>query len=153
MIDMKKRLTAFIGFALALGSADVRAAQAPLTQKQLESQSELIVTGKVMAIASRVQKSQIERSFGIHRDRIYTLTIQVLGIAKGSGVKVMQEIQVLAWRPVVRIPRLPGFQGHGPIPGKGDTVTVYLKWNKAGKFWAPIHPNGIEITKRGKRSS
>ena len=104
MIDIQKRLTAFIVFALALGSADVRAAQAPLTQKQLESQSELIVTGKVMAIASRIQKSQIERSFGIHRDKIYTLTIQVLGIAKGSGVKVGQEIQVLAWRPVLRIP-------------------------------------------------
>jgi len=153
MIDIKKRLTAFIVFALALGSADVRAAQAPLTQKQLESQSELIVTGKVMAIASRVQKSRVERAFGIHRDRIYTLTIKVADIAKltkGSGVKVRQEIQVLAWRPVVRIPRLPGFQGHGLIPGTNDTVTVYLKWNKAGKFWAPIHPNGIEITKRGK---
>ena len=150
---MQNRLTVFIGFAVALGSADVRAAQAPLTQKQLESQSELIVTGKVMAIASRIQKSRVERAFGIHRDRIYTLTIKVADIAKAtksSELKVGQKIQVLAWQPVVRIPRLPGPQGHGSIPGKGDTVTVYLKWTKAGGFWAPIHPNGIEITKKAK---
>jgi len=150
---MKKLLTAFIGFALALGSADIRAAQAPLTQKQLESQSELIVTGKVMAIASRVEKSRVERAFGIHRDRVFTLTIKVAFISKGTGVKSDQEIRVVAWRPSVRIPPHPGLQGHDSIPGKGDIVTVYLKWNKAGKFWGPIHPNGIEIKKEAKRSS
>ncbi len=149
---MKKILTTFIGLALVLGSIDVRAAQAPLTQKQLESQSELIVAGKVVAIASRVKKSRVERAFGIHRDRVFTLTIKVAFISKGTGAKSGQEIRVVAWQPAVRIPRLPGLQGHGPIPGKGDSVTVYLKWNKAGKFWEPIHPNGIEIHTDAKRS-
>ena len=149
---MKKLLTTFIGFALALGSVDVRAAQAPLTQKQLKSQSELIVAGKVVAIASRVKKSRVERAFGIHRDRVFTLTIKVASISKGTGAKSDQEIRVVAWQPVVRIPRLPGSQGHGLIPGESDTVTVYLNWNKEGKFWEPIHPNGIEIHTDAKRS-
>lgn len=150
---MSKQLTAFILATLAFGVVDLQAAKAPLDQKQLEAQAELIVTGKVVAVESRVQKSRVERAFGIHRDRVYTLTVQVADIAKGtkgSGLKVGQKIQVVAWHPVMRVPPIPGLQGHGSIPGKDDTVTMYLKWTKAGGFWAPIHPNGIEITKKAK---
>jgi hypothetical protein len=153
---MKKLLTTFIGFGLALGAVDLRAAVAPLGQKQLEEQSELIVTGKIVAAESRVQKSRIERAFGIHRDRVYTLTIKVADIAKGtkgSALKVGQKMQVFAWQPSARIPPLPGLQGHGSIPGKGDIVKMYLKWNKAKKLWEPLLPNGIEISKEAKRSS
>ena len=130
-----------------MGAMELPAALAPRSQKQLEAQSELIVAGEVVAIESRVQKSRVERAFGIHRDKVFTLTIKVAFISKGTGVKADQKIRVVAWQPVLRIPRLPGLQGHGPIPGKGETVTMYLKWNKAGKVWKPILPNGIEIKK------
>ena len=153
---MRRQLTTLILATLALGAVDLQAAVAPLGQKQREKQSELIVTGKVVAVGSRVQKSRVERSFGIHRDRVYTLTIKVADIAKGtkgSELKVGQKIQVLAWQSVVRIPRLPGPQGHGSIPGRGATVTMYLKWNMAEKVWEPLLPNGIEIKKEAKRSS
>jgi len=126
---------------------ELPAALAPRSQKQLQAQSELIVTGKVVAVESRVQKSRVERAFGIHRDKVFTLTIKVELLSKGTRVKADQKIRVVAWQPVVRIPRLPGPQGHGQIPGKGDAVTMYLKWNKAEKLWEPLLPNGIEIKK------
>ncbi len=146
-VFMRKQVITFILAALAFGAVDLRAAVAPRSLKQLEKQSELIVTGKVVAVESRVQKSRVERAFGIHRDKVFTLTIKVAFISKGTGAKSDEEIRVVAWQPVVRIPRLPGPQGHGPIPGKGDTVTMYLKWNKAEKLWEPLLPNGIEIKK------
>ena len=131
-----------------MGAMELPAALAPLDQKQLQAQSELIVTGRVVAVKSRVQKSRVERAFGIHRDKVFTLTIKVAFISKGTGVKVDQEIPLVAWQPSTRIPPLPGPQGHVSIPGKGDTVTMYLKWNKAKKVWAPLLPNGIEIKKQ-----
>ena len=136
-----------------MGAMELPAAKAPLGQKQLEAQAELIVTGKVVAVESRVQKSRVERSFGIHRDRVFTLTIKVALLSKGTGLKVDQEIRVVAWQPSTRIPPRPGLQGHDSIPGKGDTVTMYLKWDKAKKVWEPLLPNGIEIKKEAKRSS
>ena len=142
-----------IGCLFILGAMNLPAAKAPLGQKQLQAQAELIVTGRVIAVKSKVQKSRVERAFGIHRDKVFTLTIKVASISKGTGVKVDQEIRVVAWQPSARIPPRPGLQGHDSIPGKGDTVTVYLKWNKAGKVWEPLLPNGIEIKKEAKRSS
>jgi hypothetical protein len=142
-----------IGGLLVMGAMELPAALAPRSQKQLQAQAELIVTGRVIAVKSRVQKSRVERAFGIHRDKVFTLTIKVALLSKGTGVKADQEIRVVAWQPSVRIPPHPGLQGHDSIPGKGDIVTMYLKWNKAGKVWEPILPNGIEINTGAKRSS
>ncbi len=136
-----------------MGAMELPAAKAPLGQKQLQAQAELIITGRVIAVKSKVQKSRVERAFGIHRDKVFTFTIKVALLSKGTGVQADQEIRVVAWQPVLRIPRFPGLQGHGPIPGKGETVTMYLKWNKAEKLWEPLLPNGIEIKKEAKRSS
>ena len=131
-----------------MGAMELPAALVPRSQKQLEAQSELIVAGEVVAVESRVQKSRVERAFGIHRDKVFTLTIKVALLSKGSGVKVDQEIRVVAWQPSARIPPHPGLQGHDSIPGKGDTVTMYLKWDKARKVWEPLLPNGIKIKKK-----
>ncbi len=56
------------------------------------------------------------------------------------------QIEILAWRPSSRIPPLPGLQGHNSIPGKGDTVTVYLRAKNGGSY-EPLLPNGIQIDK------
>ena len=56
------------------------------------------------------------------------------------------EIEIEAWKPVRRIPPIPGLQGHGSIPKKGDKVTVYVK-GKKGIAYEPILPNGIVIEK------
>ena len=161
---MNKQLTTFffervtaalICGLLALGTVDLQAAKAPLSQKQLDEQSELIVTGRVGAIESKVQKSKIERALGIHRDRIYTIKLGLISLHKsppleqGKGLKELLVVE--AWRPVTRIPPLPGPQGHGSIPKKGDLVKMYLKWNKNKSLWEPLLPNGIKITKKAKK--
>ena len=149
---IKGSLTILLCGVFFMGEIQLLAAIAPLSQKQLDEQSELIVTGRVVAIESKVQKSRIERAVGIHRDRIYGIKLELISLHKKPPLEQDFELKGLqaieAWRPVTRIPPLPGPQGHGSIPKKGDLVKMYLKWNKNGAHWEPLLPNGIEITKK-----
>ena len=135
-----------------LGEIHLIAAIAPLSQEQLDEQSELIVTGRVVAIESKVQKSKIERALGIHRDQIYSIKLEMVSLHKsppleqGKGLKELLVVE--AWRPVTRIPPLPGSQGHESIPKKGNEVKMYLKWNKNKALWEPLLPNGIKLVKK-----
>ena len=70
-----------------LGEIQLLAAIAPLSQKQLDEQSELIVTGIVGATESKVQKSKIERALGIHRDRIYTIKLGLISLHKSPPLE------------------------------------------------------------------
>ena len=139
-----------VGGVVALGTLDVQAAKAPMSQDALEKESNLIVTGEVVSMTSKVQRSKYERSFGIHRDRVYTIKLKVTSISKGTGVKRKQEIVVEAWKPSIRFPALPGLQGHVPLPGKGDTVKMYLLRDEQSKMCKPLLPNGIDIKKKAK---
>lgn len=159
-LSMKNRWTPFrlalfpaavAGGVLALAAVDLQAAQAPMSQEALEQDAILIVTGEVVSMTSKTRKSTVERSLGIHRDRVYTIKLKVASVSKGSGVKVDEEIWIEAWQPATRIPPVPGSQGHEGLPGKGDTVTVYAA-GKNGKAFAPFVPNGIEIKKETRKT-
>ena len=130
---------------LITGGGDVQAAKAPMSRAAMTKQARHIVSGRVVAVTSQVQKSNIERGFGIYRDRVYSIRIQVLSISKGSGLKPSQEVLVQAWRPETRIPPRPGLQGHRPIPEKNDGVTVYVA-RKRASVYEPFLPNGIVIS-------
>lgn len=104
------------------------------------------MSGTVVEVTSKTQKSTVEKAAGIHRDRVFSITIQVVTVLKGTGIKAGAQIQVEAWQPSKRIPPLPGLQGHESIPKKGDTATFYLKGEK-GKPFKPLLPNGISIKK------
>ena len=151
---IKGSLTILLCGVFFIGEIQLLAAIAPLSQKQLDEQSELIVTGIVGATESKVQKSKIERALGIHRDRIYTIKLGLISLHKSptleQGLGFKEQLVVEAWRPVTRIPPLPGLQGHQSIPKKGDLVKMYLKWNKNGAHCEPLLPNGIEITKKAE---
>ena len=151
---IKGSLTILLCGVFFMGEIQLLAAIAPLSQKQLDEQSELIVTGRVVAIESKVQKSRIERAVGIHRDRIYGIKLELISLHKKppleQGFELKGPLAIKAWRPVTRIPPLPGPQGHESIPKKGDLVKMYLKWNKNGAHWEPLLPNGIEITKKAE---
>ena len=134
-----------------LGVVDLQAAKVPMSQKELEKQSNHIVSGKVISVTVKVQKSKIERALGLHRDKVYTIKLKVASVSKGTGVKVGQEILIEAWQPSTRIPPVPGLQGHEPIPEKGDTVKMYL-FKKKARVYEPLLPNGIEITKKAKKT-
>jgi hypothetical protein len=135
-----------------LGVINLHAAKVPMSQKELEKEASHIVSGKVISVTTKVQKSTVERVFGLHRDKVYTIKLKVASASKGTGVKMGQEILIEAWQPSTRIPPVPGLQGHEPIPEKGDTVKVYLLKNKKAKAYEPLLPNGIEITKKAKKT-
>lgn len=131
-------------FLLTTGFVD--AAIAPRSPEELEKEATHIVSGVVVGVTSRIEKSTIEKAVGIYRDRIFTIRVRVTAISKGEGMKVDDEIEVVAWQPSIRIPPLPGPQGHGPIPVRGDAIRVFLV-ARDGKSFAPILPNGIVIEK------
>ena len=149
---IKGSLTILLCGVFFMGEIQLLAAIAPLSQKQLDEQSELIVSGRVVAVESKVQKSKIERTLGIHRDRIYSIKLELVNFHKippfEQDLRFKEFIVVEAWRPATRIPPLPGPQGHESIPKKGDEVKMYLKWNKATVLWQPLLPNGIKVVKK-----
>ena len=151
-VPLKGLLTMLLCGAFFMGEILLFAAIAPLSQKQLDEQSELIVSGQVVAVESKVQKSKIERGLGIHRDRIYSIKLELVNFHKippfEQDLRFKEFIVVEAWRPATRIPPLPGPQGHESIPKKGDEVKMYLKWNKATVLWQPLLPNGIKVVKK-----
>ena len=115
-----------------------------MSPKDLEKTSDLIITGKVIGVTSIIKKSKIEKSFGIHWDKIFYITINVTEILKGKSACRDQKIDIRVWRPSLRIPLITGPQGHYPIPVKGDRVRVYIKMESEKKYSALL-PNGFSI--------
>ena len=129
---------------LILMEASSLAAVAPLSPENLRKEASHIITGRVLEVRSEIEKSQVERAFGLHRDRVFSITLQVAAVSKGKGVKQGEKVVVTAWRPATRIPPMPGPQGHSPIPEKGQVVTVHVASRKGASF-VPFMPNGIRI--------
>ncbi|MFP6611611.1 MAG: hypothetical protein VB835_04805 [Pirellulales bacterium] len=73
--------TLFCG-VLALGTGELQAAKRPYRREELEKGAQHIVSGKVVAVTSKVQKSKVERSPGIHRDTVYTIKLRMALISK-----------------------------------------------------------------------
>ena len=134
-------LIALLSFPIAIWGAKI-----PASPEQLKKQADLVVTGKVISISSKIGKSKIETSPGVHRDEVFTIKILVSTVKKGAGVKSGDQIEIVAWKPVKRIPPIPGLQGHQTVPAKGDTATFFLE-GKVGTLLEPILPNGISIAK------
>ena len=137
-----------LGIFFAVSTLSSWAAKAPLSPKKLQKEASHIVSGKILEVTARVQKSTVEKGIGLHRDRVFTIKIQVRSISKGAGVKAGDQIDVIAWQPSTRIPPIPGLQGHELIPKKGDIVTFHLRRKKEGGF-KPLLPNGISVRKGG----
>ena len=141
---MLHHITAVAIAGLMAMGASSSAAVAPLSPENLRKGSTHIITGRVLEVKSRIEKSQFERAFGLHRDRVFTIRLQVAEVSKGKGVKPGEKIIVTAWQPATRIPPLPGPQGHSPVPEKGEVVTVHVVSRKGASF-VPFMPNGIRI--------
>ena len=129
---------------LIVMEASSLAAVAPLSPENLRKKASHIITGRVLEVKSSIEKSKVERAFGLHRDRVFTITLQASEVSKGKGVKLGEKVVVTAWRPATRIPPMPGPQGHSLIPEKGQVVTVHVA-SKKGASFVPFMPNGIRI--------
>ena len=81
----------------------LNAAMAPLSQKQLGEQSELIVSGWAGAIESEVRESKMERLLSIHRDRVCAIELGLLSLHKSPSLEQGNELKELlvveVWRP------------------------------------------------------
>ncbi len=135
-------------FALLLCVVGAFAAKAPLSEKELMSQADLIVVGDVKHVRSVTQKSNNETGFGYHRDRVFTITLEISTVVKGNRGQEGKSIKFEAWQPRYRVPPVPGLQGHGSIPARGDRLTCYLIKNKAGVL-EPLLPNGLALLGQG----
>ena len=148
MRTMLHHITAATIAGLMAMGASSSAAVAPLSPENLRKGSTHIITGRVLEVKSRIEKSQLERAFGLHRDRVFTIRLEVMKVSKGKGVKPGEKVIVTAWQPSMRIPPLPGPQGHSPIPVKGQVVTVHVV-SREGTSFMPFMPNGIRIEDPG----
>ncbi len=142
MLDMRAILNhmtvATIAGLMAMGTSSW-AAVAPLSPENLRKEATHILRGKVLEVKSRTRLDGLFRL-----DRVFTIRLRVTGVAKGKGVKQGDEIVVTAWQVAVRIPPMPGPQGHFPVPAKGQVVTVHVA-SREGASFVPIMPNGIRI--------
>ena len=91
-----------------------------------------------------MKNSKIEKSFGIHRDKIFYITIKVKEILKGKSACRDQKIDIRVWRPSLRIPPISGPQGHYPIPVKGDKIQAHCT-QEGEKKYSALLPNGFSI--------
>jgi hypothetical protein len=128
------------------------AAVAPHSKESMMEKATHVVRGNVVALSSKTQKSKVERGLLIARDRIFTITVEVIAVEKGKDVKEGDELSLEAWQPSTRFPPLPGPQGHQPVPNKGDLVKTYLFYDKNTKTYHPFMPNGIKILKKARDS-
>ena len=138
---------AAIAGLIVLGASS-SAAVAPLSPENLRKEATHIITGRVLEVKSRTRKSKVEKSIGIHRDRVFTIRLQVAEVSKGKGVNPGEKVVVTAWQPATRIPPLPGPQGHSPVPEKGQVVTVHVVSRDGARF-VPFMPNGIQVEDPG----
>ena len=147
----KPLFAAFIVGSFTLAAFDASAAVAPHPPEEMMEEATHVVRGKVVALTSKTQKSKYGNGWVIARDRIFKITIKVVSVAKGKGVKEGEQLTFEAWQPSTRIPAMPGPQGHQPVPEKGDLVKTYLLYNQKTKTYHPFMPNGIEILKKAKK--
>ena len=150
--SVRSCFAAFLAGLVALTAFDVSAAVAPHSKESMMEEATHVVRGKVVALSSKTQKSKYEKDLLIARDRIFKITVEVIAVEKGKGVKEGDELTLEAWRPSTRFPPLPGPQGHQPVPSKGDHVKTYLLYDKNTKNYHPFMPNGIDILKEAKES-
>ena len=150
--SVRSCFAAFLAGLVALTAFDVSAAVAPHPPEEMFEEATHVVRGKVVALSSKTQKSKVERGLLIARDRIFTITVEVIAVEKGKDVKECDELSLEAWQPSTRFPPLPGPQGHQPVPNKGDLVKTYLFYDKNTKTYHPSMPNGISILKEAKDS-
>ena len=148
--DSKALFAPFLVGLLALSALEAPAAVAPHSKESMMEEATHVVRGKVVALSSQTQKSKVERGLLIARDRIFKITVKVTTWEKGKGVKEGDALTLEAWQPSTRFPRIPGPQGHQPIPVKGDLLKAYLVYDKESKTYHPFMPNGIEVLKKVK---
>jgi len=130
--------TLLIAAAFCLVTAPAWAGKVPYQPEELESESKLIVSGKVESFEKKVTANQDGS-----KTATITLKIAVDKVHKGDA-KAGDVIEATAWR-VVKMPR-PGIilwdSGNDFIPAVGVKAKFFLEGN-TNNVWPIMWPNGV----------
>ena len=118
------------------------AARAPLTPVALAQESELIVTGRILALNVGVERAHLERGFGNY-DWAIDLTLAIQSIENGE-YDSSEPIVARCFRIKSRKSQWEYFTpgGNYPIPEVGAEVRAHLY--RQGGLWRVVHPNGLQ---------
>ena len=118
------------------------AARAPLTPVALAQESELIVTGRILALNVGVERAHLERGFGNY-DWAIDLTLAIQSIENGE-YDSSEPIVARCFRIKSRKSQWEYFTpgGNRPIPDVGAEVRAHLY--RRGGSWRVVHPNGLQ---------
>jgi len=134
--------------ALWLAALAAGAARAEILDKeppQLKAGASHIVVGTTRAVYSFQGKNdEWETTYSVAE-------IAVTKVEKGQGLKDGGLVYARSWhrRWISNKPKRPDTHGHRGMPGRGDTVRVYLKRSADGGYDV-MFPNGAEILKQAR---
>ena len=142
---MNRIAIAFAIFAgsLVVGLTSIEAAIAPHTPEELKKKAKNILVGKALKVTSKIREYRTS-SGELYRDKVFTTTIQVEKVSKGTGIKAGELVTVETWTPHYRPKLIAGWQGLAELPKKGEKFRLYLE-RKKGKVFIPVFPNGMSL--------
>jgi hypothetical protein len=130
---------------LLLAGLPVAAARSEIVDKgpdDLRASASHIVVGTTRAVYSfHVQDDEWDTSYAVAE-------IAVGKVEKGQGLRPGGLVYARSWhrRWISKKPPRPNTNGHRGMPGRGNTVRVYLKRTQDGGYDV-LFPNGAEILK------
>jgi hypothetical protein len=129
-----------MAWACAL-AATVHAERMPLRPDRLVEESDLIVTGRILARKIGTERSHLESGFGNY-DWAIDLTLKIQEVEKGQ-LDQSDTIVVRCFRFKTRKSKYEMFcpSGNRPIPDVGADVRAHLY--RRGDFWRVVFPNGL----------
>lgn len=130
---------------ILLLAVPVFAALPPQSSEDLARQANVIVKAEVTVVSSRIQLV----SSGY--DRIYTLTLRILAVEKGS-IGGKKEMKVVCRQTGERLTGWAGPQGQNDVPEKSDIGLFYLRKPASGALRL-LEPNGWKPSTVFKQST
>ena len=122
-------------------AATLRAERAPLRPATLAQESDLVLTGQILAHEIGTERSHVETGFGNY-DWAIDLTLRIKSIEKGNFDQ-SDTIVVRCFRVKTRksITETFSVSGNHPIPAVGAEVRAHLY--RRGELWRVVFPNGL----------
>lgn len=141
---MSRRMGMTVTLVLAFMAGRAQAEKEPLSPEELRKTATHVVTGRVNAIYSRV-----ERSADYEYTR-YVAEVQVGETEKGDGLKKGALVYARYYRKrwIGKGDPPPGTSGHAPVPAEKDAVRVYLAKNAYDGFSTNNEDGGFNVIGR-----
>jgi hypothetical protein len=138
---------AFMGFGMTwvcVLAATLHAERAPLPPARLVEESDLVLTGQILAHKIGTESSHVQSGFGNY-DWAIDLTLKIQSVEKGEKGRFDQSVTLIVrcFRMKTRksIGEFESVSGNHPIPDVGAGVRAHLY--RQGELWRVVFPNGL----------